>query len=181
MNRGSGQRRLAESHYCNPFTVAVCGRAGAIAWIGQHFLDDASLRSCLWSISGLQLICHCLDKEHGHANVLILEFSPRIQPHGHETVSTFISGPTVRAFMKSRTTTMGPERTKMLQSKALVGAGKERPCRWELGSLTVPMSMARHWHLWTDGPSANSAIQHRHRGQLSHFGPSHGGHRITVA
>ena len=72
--RGKRQRGLAERRCCNPFKGAVCGRAGAMSGFGRLLLNDSALRSRLWSISGLRLLCRCLEKAHCHADVIIHSF-----------------------------------------------------------------------------------------------------------
>ena len=74
MGRGSRQRSLQKSRYCNNYKVAVYGRDVAIAKFREMLLQDKSLHRSLWTLSGRRLICHCRPTERCHGDVLIEQF-----------------------------------------------------------------------------------------------------------
>ena len=59
IGRGSKQRRLAKSVFCNPYKVSQHGRYEAIRLFSQYLKGNETLRSKMWTLSGLRLICHC--------------------------------------------------------------------------------------------------------------------------
>ena len=49
---------------------------GAIELFAKHLEDDQQLRSALWTLSGLRLVCHCgLQQSCRHADALISAFA----------------------------------------------------------------------------------------------------------
>ena len=52
VGRGSRQRSLTKSHYCNTFTVSEYNREAAIAGFRDVPLLDRSLYISLWTLSG---------------------------------------------------------------------------------------------------------------------------------
>ena len=60
IGRGSSQRGLARSRWCNDFKVAVYGRDHATAQLVEKLVSDDALRARLWSCSGATLVCHCI-------------------------------------------------------------------------------------------------------------------------
>ena len=98
IGRGSRQRSLPKSRYCNTFKVSQVGRAVAISSFRQALLADPALRNSLWTLSGTRLVCHCRATEDCHGDVLVEEFKklypaahdrnqPRGVPPGHEILS----------------------------------------------------------------------------------------------
>ena len=98
IGRGSRQRSLPKSRYCNTFKVSQVGRAVAISSFRQALLADPALHNSLWTLSGTRLVCHCRATEDCHGDVLVEEFKKlypaahdRNQPHGvppgHEILS----------------------------------------------------------------------------------------------
>ena len=71
VGRGSRQRGLEKSRFANPYKVASYGRESAVALFRQDMETDQKLRSSLWTLSGLRLICHCSDHQSCHADCLI--------------------------------------------------------------------------------------------------------------
>ena len=73
--RGSRQRGLGRSTFCNDFKVAVYGRQEAINRFAYKLSTDAELRGRLWTLSGLRLLCHCTAGQACHGDVIISEFA----------------------------------------------------------------------------------------------------------
>ena len=67
----SRQRSLGCSLFANPFKVAKYGRDRPIELFAKHLNDDVSLRSSIWILSGLRLLCHCGPLQSCHADVFI--------------------------------------------------------------------------------------------------------------
>ena len=101
IGRGSGQRSLPKSRYCNTFKVSQYGRVAAIAGFRDALISDRKLHSSLWTLSGRRLVCHCRPSEACHGDVLIEEFQklyPRVWgPELHERNRTETKG---RALMR---------------------------------------------------------------------------------
>ena len=72
--RGAKQNGLSKSPWCNSFKVAVLGRQRAIERFASQLSSDEQLKSKIWCLSGRRLICHCLENQACHADVLITEF-----------------------------------------------------------------------------------------------------------
>ena len=98
IGRGSRQRSLLKSRYCNTFKVSQVGRSVAISSFRQALLADPALHNSLWTLSGTRLVCHCRATEDCHGDVLVEEFrklyptahdryQPCGSPPGHEILS----------------------------------------------------------------------------------------------
>ena len=74
VGRGSTQRRLKRSAFCNDHKVSAYGREEAIWRFEQKLKTDQELRESLWTLSGLRLVCHCTPTQECHADVIIQEF-----------------------------------------------------------------------------------------------------------
>ena len=72
--RGSRQRNLGRSRYCNNFKVAEVGRDRAIQEFRTYLLGDKKLHGSLWTLSGRRLVCHCQLTQRCHGDVLVEEF-----------------------------------------------------------------------------------------------------------
>ena len=72
--RGCRQRGLKRSRFANPFKVAEFGREQAITLFSKYLEDDVQLRSVLWTLSGLHLICHCGEHHACHGDSLVAAF-----------------------------------------------------------------------------------------------------------
>ena len=57
--RGSRQRSLTKSRYCNTFKVSEVGREMAIDKFRETLRQDQALHRSLWTLSGRRLLCHC--------------------------------------------------------------------------------------------------------------------------
>ena len=79
IGRGCRQRSLGCSLFANPSKVAEYGRDRAIELFAKHLDDDVSLRSSIWILSGLRLLCHCGRLQSCHADVLITAFAHDFQ------------------------------------------------------------------------------------------------------
>ena len=75
IGRGYRQRSLGCSPFANPFKVVKHGRERAIELFTKHLNDDISLRSSIWVLSGLRLLCHCWPLQSCHADALIAAFT----------------------------------------------------------------------------------------------------------
>ena len=98
IGRGSRQRSLPKSRFCNTFKVSQVGRSLAISSFREALLSDHVLLNSLWTLSGTRLVCHCRATEDCHGDVLIEEFKklfptahdrnqPCDVPPGHEILS----------------------------------------------------------------------------------------------
>ena len=74
IGRGSRQRNLGRSRYCNNFKVAEVGRDRAIQEFRTYLLGDDNLNRSLWTLSGRRLVCHCQLAQRCHGDVLVEEF-----------------------------------------------------------------------------------------------------------
>ena len=75
IGRGCRQRSLRCSPSANPFKVAKHGRERAIELFAKHLNDDFSLRSSVWMLAGLRLLCHCGPLQSCHADALVTAFT----------------------------------------------------------------------------------------------------------
>ena len=83
IGRGSRQRSLLKSRYCNTFKVSQVGRSIAISSFREALRADPALRNSLWTLSGTRLVCHCRATEDCHGDVLIEEFRS-LYPGAHD-------------------------------------------------------------------------------------------------
>ena len=83
IGRGSRQRSLLKSRYCNTFKVSQVGRSVAISSFRQALLADPALHNSLWTLSGTRLVCHCRATEDCHGDVLVEEFR-KLYPTAHD-------------------------------------------------------------------------------------------------
>ena len=74
IGRGSTQRALTQSLFCNGYKVSVYGRKEAIWRFEQQLKSDPVLRETLWTMSGLRLVCHCKPTQECHGDAIIREF-----------------------------------------------------------------------------------------------------------
>ena len=74
VGRGSRQRGLTKSVFCNPFRVSDYGRSHAVKLFKLHLDGSDELQRDLWLSSGLRLFCHCERGQECHGDVLILKF-----------------------------------------------------------------------------------------------------------
>ena len=74
IGRGCRQRGLGRE-YCNDFKVAVHGREVAISKFAEKLASGHGLRSRLWRLSGLRLVCRCRPSQACHGDVFIREFA----------------------------------------------------------------------------------------------------------
>ena len=61
--RGSHQRSLPKSRYCNNYRVAVGDKSWAIGQSEEHPRRYLSLKNFLKTLSGRRLVCHCRDQQ----------------------------------------------------------------------------------------------------------------------
>ena len=71
---GCRQCGLTRSKFANPYKVAQFGREQAIALSARHLETEPQLKSSLWTLSGLRLVCHCGKRQACHADSLIAEY-----------------------------------------------------------------------------------------------------------
>ena len=83
IGRGSRQRSLPKSRYCNTFKVSQVGRSLAILSFREALLADPVLLNSLWTLSGTRLVCHCRATEDCHGDVLIEQFR-KLYPAAHD-------------------------------------------------------------------------------------------------
>ena len=63
IGRGSRQRSLIKSRYCDTFKVSQYGRDAAINGFREALLPDRKVYDSLWTLSGRRLVCHCRPAE----------------------------------------------------------------------------------------------------------------------
>ena len=78
IGRGSKQRGLPRSRYCNNFKMSEHGRVAAIASFRDMLHQDSALHASLWTLSGTLLVCHCRANEACHGDVLVEPTTARI-------------------------------------------------------------------------------------------------------
>ena len=83
IGRGSRQRSLPKSRYCNTFKVSQVGRSVAISSFREALRADPALRNSLWTLSGTRVVCHCRATEDCHGDVLIEDFR-NLHPAAHD-------------------------------------------------------------------------------------------------
>ena len=96
IGRGCRQRSLGCSLFAIPFKVAKHGRDCAIELFAKHLDDDVSLRSSIWILSGLRLLCHCGPLQSCHDDVLITAFAHNF-PGAYDSHDTSASVPPTSA------------------------------------------------------------------------------------
>ena len=74
IGRGSRQRKLDESRYCNECKVSQSGRDVAIRKFKESSQSNQALQDGLLSLWGLRLVCHCRPQERCHDDAIIDEF-----------------------------------------------------------------------------------------------------------
>ena len=74
IGRGSTQRVLTQSLFCNDYKVSLYGRKEAIWRFEQKLKCDPVLRETLWTMSGLRLVCHCKPTQECRGDAIIREF-----------------------------------------------------------------------------------------------------------
>ena len=83
VGRGSRQRNLKKSLWCNPFKVSEHGRALAVSKFEHHRRTDQDLNEALWQLSGARLVCQCRPGEECHADVIRTVFREQF-PDAHD-------------------------------------------------------------------------------------------------
>ena len=95
IGRGSRQRDLPKSRYCNNYKVSEVGPDAAIAGFRDAFLQDKILYASLWTLSGTRLVCLCRANENCHGDVLIEEFRSSF-PTAHDRTNQLGPPPDAR-------------------------------------------------------------------------------------
>ena len=90
LGRGSRQRGIAKSVFCNTHKVSVVGRNRAIQLFESDLSEDRNLLERLWTLSGLRLVCHCTPNQACHGDVLIRKFS-ELYPGAFDRLITTVS------------------------------------------------------------------------------------------
>ena len=97
MGRGSRQRSLPKSRYCNNFKVSEYGREGAFDGFREALLHDQEMYQSLWTLSGRRFICHCRVHERCHTDVFVDEFR-NSYPGAHDRSIGRGASPRARGF-----------------------------------------------------------------------------------
>ena len=71
IGRGSRQRSLKKSTFCNTHKVSAVGREQAIELFRTDLANDPNLFAQLWTLSGLRLVCHCAPSQACHDDMII--------------------------------------------------------------------------------------------------------------
>ena len=102
IGRGSMQRGLQRSAFANPYKVCVFGRDSAVRNFERHLSADSSLRSQIVHLSGKRLLCHCLDSQRCHGDILIAEFRRQVpQAYDRQASVQSPASPRILAFLAS--------------------------------------------------------------------------------
>ena len=81
--RGSRQRNLPKSPFCNIYKFSQYGRSTSIEHYRKYIRASSTLRSAIWTLSGCRLLCHCTRVQDCHSDVLKGEF-PRQFPCAYD-------------------------------------------------------------------------------------------------
>ena len=81
--RGSRQRKIERSEFCNNVKVAEVGRTRAISSFRDALHEDSSLLRTIWALSGRRLVCRCQLSQPCHGDVLMEEFRQAF-PEAHD-------------------------------------------------------------------------------------------------
>ena len=73
IGRGSKQRSLGKSRYCNTFKVSQYGRSVAISSFREASLADRVLYASLWTLSGTRFVCRPSENCHGDTDRRVQE------------------------------------------------------------------------------------------------------------
>ena len=95
IGRGSRQRSLKKSLWCNPFKVSEYGRDVAGSMFEDHLRTDQDLNDALWQVSGARLVCYCRPGESCHADIIRRIFSERF-PEVHDRDTEQAEPPTAQ-------------------------------------------------------------------------------------
>ena len=150
-DRGSRQRSLSQSLFCNDFKVAVFGREEAIRRFSLKLLSDNHLRDRLWTLSGLRSVCHCKLTSICHGDVILREFKsmfPDAFDRDDPELSLLLFH-CVEIFVRLRDEPpcmQGSSADEGDLPKVLVGEDTESPCQLVWGIFPEKFAMARHDH-----------------------------------
>ena len=136
--RGSRQRTLPRSRYCNNSQVSVNGREAAIAGFREMLLQDRVPYSSLWTLSGTRLVCHCRESEACHGDVLVEEFR-KAYPRAYDR--------TEFNYERSWKVMTVPALTKGPRPSYQGIADLESPCKWALVTCSGTCAMGNRSHL----------------------------------
>ena len=90
IGRGSRERGLTKSVFCNTHEVSTVGRERAIELFDKDLSADQNLLDQLWTLSGPRLVCHCTPNQACQGDVLIRRFSD-LQPDAFDRSSTSVT------------------------------------------------------------------------------------------
>ena len=99
IGRGSRQRSLAKSAFCNTHKVSAVGRERAIQLFEKDLSESRALSDRLWTLSGLRLLCHCKPGQACHGDVIIKKFRDRYPSAYDRSVSSSIPPSAVLNYM----------------------------------------------------------------------------------
>ena len=99
IGRGSRQRALPWSRYCNNFEVSEHGRDAAIAGFRDMLLQDGALYASSWTLSGTRPVCHCPANERCHGDMLVEEFR-RTYPAAYDRADCLGALPEARVMLQ---------------------------------------------------------------------------------
>ena len=98
IGRGSRQRGLGKSRWCNPFKVATHGRNRAIELFSESLASNVELPTLVWTLSGTRLVCHCTPNQDCHADSLIALFRTRF-PQAYDRTDPSTGPPSSEALL----------------------------------------------------------------------------------
>ena len=101
IGRGSRERQLRKSVFCNRPKVAVVGREKGKELFGRDLQADADLQARLWTLSGVRLVCDCTPNQQCHGDVLLEDFRRTFPAAYDRNAGTEVSDPRTLAYPQS--------------------------------------------------------------------------------
>ena len=92
IGRGSRQRGLSKSIFCNTHKVSCSSKRKGDPDVQKDLSTNSELCERLWTLSGLRLVCHCTPNHTCHAHVLVQKFRERY-PGAYDRTDTTSTPP----------------------------------------------------------------------------------------
>ena len=99
IGRGSRQRSLKKSIFCNAHKVSAVGRDRAIELFNTNLSNDLNLLAQLWTLSGLRLVCHCAPSQACDGEMIIQKFAELYPDAFDRSQSSTTSGASILDYL----------------------------------------------------------------------------------